>query len=148
MRFQPFITRIQPSIKARWSKHLGKLVYNCSKIFLPEDHPYRRDASAFNGKPKRTERPATMTPVYWIREFAIKKEKEFLELLDSNGEPLFNDLEFFEPHVEKMSIEMKRKSIFYELPYWEHLKIIHLLDPMHILKNVSSSLWSHILSKK
>jgi hypothetical protein len=43
---------------------------------------------------------------------------------------------------------MKRKSIFYELPYWEHLKISHLLDPMHIFKNVSSSLWRHISSKE
>jgi hypothetical protein len=43
---------------------------------------------------------------------------------------------------------MKRKSIFYELPYWEHLKISHLLDPMHIFKSVSSSLWRHISSKE
>jgi hypothetical protein len=42
---------------------------------------------------------------------------------------------------------MKKKSIFYELPYWEHLKISHLLDPMHIFKNVSSSLWRNISSK-
>ena len=43
---------------------------------------------------------------------------------------------------------MKRKSIFYELPYWEHLKIAHLLDPIHIFKNVSSFLWRHISSKE
>ena len=34
------------------------------------------------------------------------------------------------------------------LPYWEHLKISHLLDPMHIFKNVPSSLWGHISSKE
>ena len=43
---------------------------------------------------------------------------------------------------------MKRKSILYELLYWEHLKISHLLDPMHIFKNVSSSLWTHISYKR
>ena len=43
---------------------------------------------------------------------------------------------------------MKRKSILYNLPYWEHLKITQLLDPMHIFKNVSYSLWRHISSKK
>ena len=43
---------------------------------------------------------------------------------------------------------MKRKLIFYELPYWEHLKISHLLDTMHIFKNVSCSLLCHISSKK
>ena len=43
---------------------------------------------------------------------------------------------------------MNMKSIFYELPYWEHINISHLLDPMHIFKNVSSSLWSHISLKQ
>jgi len=39
-----------PSLKARWSKDLQKLVYGCSGVFLPEEHPYKRVASAFNGK--------------------------------------------------------------------------------------------------
>jgi hypothetical protein len=47
-----------------------------------------------------------------------------------------------------MPIRMKSISIFYELPHWKHLKISHLLDSMHILKNVSSSLWRHISSNK
>ena len=43
---------------------------------------------------------------------------------------------------------MKRKYIFYNIPYWENLKITQLLDPMHIFKNVSSSLWRHISLKQ
>ena len=43
---------------------------------------------------------------------------------------------------------MKGKSVFYELPYWENLNIAHLLDPIHIFKNVSSSLWRNISLKK
>ena len=69
-------------------------------------------------------------------------------MFDSNREPKFDDPQFFDTYVEKIPIGMKRKSIFYEIPYWEHLKIVHLLDPMHILKNVSSSLWRHISLKK
>ena len=69
-------------------------------------------------------------------------------MFDSNGEPMFDDTEFFDTYVEKFPIGMKRKSLFYELPYWEHLKISHLLYPMHIFKNVSSSLWRHISSKE
>jgi hypothetical protein len=57
---------------------------------------------------------------------------------------MVDDLEFFDTYVEKMPIGMKRKSVFYELPYWEHLKIDNLLDPMHILKNISSSSRRHI----
>ena len=61
-------------------------------------------------------------------------------MFNSNGEPMFNDPEFFDTYVEKFPIRMKRKSIFYNLPYWEHLKVTHLLDPMHIFKNFSYSL--------
>ena len=47
-----------------------------------------------------------------------------------------------------MSTGMKRKSIFYDILYLEHIKIVDLLDTMHILKNVSSSLWRYISWKK
>lgn len=41
---------------------------------------------------------------------------------------------------------MTRYSIFYRLPYWAHLKINHLLDPMHIFKNVAQGIWDHLIS--
>ena len=69
-------------------------------------------------------------------------------MFDSNGEPKFDDQDFFNTYVEKFSIGMKRKSIFYNLPYWENINITHLLDPMHIFKIVSSYLWRHISSKQ
>ena len=43
---------------------------------------------------------------------------------------------------------MKRKSIFYDLPYWKDLLIAHLLDPMHIFKNVPDSIFKHISGKE
>jgi hypothetical protein len=42
---------------------------------------------------------------------------------------------------------MKKKSIFYELPYWKDLLISHLLNPMHIFKNVADSIFQHISEK-
>ena len=39
-------------------------------------------------------------------------------------------------------------SIFYELPYWKDLLISHILDPMHILKNVLDSIFGHISGKE
>ena len=48
-------------------------------------------------------------------EYGIEKEKEMEELVDSNGEPMFDDPEFFDTYVEKMPIGMKRKFVFYEL---------------------------------
>jgi hypothetical protein len=111
---------------------------------LLEDHPYRRVAYDFNGKPERTQRPEIMTPTDWNRAYDTVKEKETVELFDSNGEPMFDDPKFVDAYIEKMPIGMKRKSVIYELPYSEHLKIGNLLESMHILKNISSSLWRHI----
>ena len=89
-----------------------------------------------------------MTPTYWIGAYGIEEEKEYSETFDSNVKPLNDGPKFFDHYKEKMPTRMKTKSIFCELPYWEHLNIFHLLDPMHIFKNVSSSLWRHISSKK
>jgi hypothetical protein len=72
----------------------------------------------------------------WNSVYDTKKHKEMEEFFNSNGESMFNDPEFFDTYVEKMHIGMKMKYVFYELPYWENLKIGHLLDPMHIFKNV------------
>jgi hypothetical protein len=134
-------------ISLNFYNHLRNLVYDCLRVFLQEEHPYRRETYSFNGKPKRTQRPAIMTPTKWLREYEREKEKEITQMFDSNGEPMFDDPRFLDTYVEKFSIGMKMKYIFYELPYWEHLKISHLLDLMHIFKNVSSSLWRHISSK-
>lgn len=43
---------------------------------------------------------------------------------------------------------MKRLSIFHKLPYWSGLLINHLLDPMHIFKNVSCSIWQHLVGER
>jgi len=50
---------------------------------------------------------------------------------------MFDDEELFDIYVDKFPIWMKRKYVIYELPYWEHIKISHLLDPTHICKNGS-----------
>lgn len=88
-----------------------------------------------------------MTPFEWFRAYERENEKEFTKVFDSNGEPMFDDPKLFDTYIEKFLIRVKRKYVFYELQYWEHLKIFHLLDPMHIFKNVSCYLWRHISSK-
>ena len=89
-----------------------------------------------------------MTLAHWLREYDKEKEKEIAQMFDSNGEPMFDDPEFFDTYDEIMPKGMNKRSIFYELAYWEHLKITHLLDPTHIFKNVTCSLWCQISSKK
>jgi hypothetical protein len=92
-------------------------VYDCLRVFLLEDHPYRRVAFSFNVKIERTRRPEIMTLTNWNRAYDTEKEKEMEELFESNGKPMFNDPKFFDTYVEKIPIGMKRKYVFYELPY-------------------------------
>ena len=43
---------------------------------------------------------------------------------------------------------MSRYSIFFRLHYWAHLKINHLLNPMHIFKNVAQNIWDHLIGTR
>jgi hypothetical protein len=65
------------------------------RVFLLEYHPYRRETHNFNGNPKRRWRRETMNLENWLKDDEIEK-KEILELFNSNGEPMFDDLEFFQ----------------------------------------------------
>ncbi|XP_026393683.1 uncharacterized protein LOC113288780 [Papaver somniferum] len=40
----------------------------------------------------------------------------------------------------KEELSWTKKSIFYELPYWKHLKIIHKIDVMHVEKNICDNI--------
>ena len=52
------------------------------------------------------------------------------------------------PPPRGLSKGMSEYSILLTLPYWENLKIQHLLDPMHVFKNVGQAIWDHIMGRK
>ena len=53
-----------------------------------------------------------------------------------------------EPNKKKKIPGMKALNCFHTLPYWHNLLINHLLDPMHIFKNVACLIWEHITGKR
>jgi hypothetical protein len=61
---------------------------------------------------------------------------------------MFHNLEVFDTYVEKIPIGLKKKYVFYKLPYRKCLKIVDLLDLVYIFKNILSSIWRHISLKK
>ena len=65
-------------MNVRWYKYLRKLVYDFFRVFLLENHSYRRERSTFNGKWERTQRLEIMTHVEWIREWDREKKKEYI----------------------------------------------------------------------
>jgi hypothetical protein len=83
-----------------------------------------------------------MGPTDWLKKYEDDELKYWKDVFDG-----VDSIEEQEQVVIKMPEGMKRKSIFYELPYWKDILISHLLDPMHILKNVPYSIFQHILGK-
>lgn len=110
-----------PSLVTERPVHLSKVIYPNNHRFLPTTH--EGYAPPING----------ITPFKWT---------------------MTNWAKYWEAHWSASPPPkdppkgMSRYSIFLTLPYWESLKIQHLLDPMHIFKNVAQSTWDHIIGKK
>lgn len=64
-----------------------------------------------------------MTSVEWIREYEREK-KEFVEMFDSNGEPIFDDPKFFDTYVENFPFRGKENLFFMS----SHIRIISRLN--------------------
>jgi hypothetical protein len=69
-----------------------------------------------------------------------------LDMFNGDLFDIDDDLDDFKIPLDHMPKGMNKASKFYNLPYWKELKVAHLLDPMHVFKNVSNSLWKHISS--
>ena len=79
----------------------------------------------------------------WLKKYEDAKSKAWEDFFDQGY-----SIQESEQVVINMSNGMKKKSIFYELPYWKDLLIPRLLDPMHIFKNVPDSIFRHISGKE
>ncbi|XP_023762560.1 uncharacterized protein LOC111911018 [Lactuca sativa] len=55
------------------------------------------------------------------------------------------DIQFGKRNNNKQPTNWKKRSIFWELPYWEKLEVRHCLDVMHIEKNVCDALIALLL---
>ncbi|CAL8136483.1 unnamed protein product [Prunus armeniaca] len=97
-------------------KNGHKICYMGHRKWLPINHPYRRQRAAFNGKPEYGTPPEPLT------------REEVLHMVE-NGD----------------RVCWKKKSIFFGLEYWKYLPVRHVLDVMHIEKNVCDSIIGTLL---
>lgn len=111
-------------------KHGRKTVYLGYRKFLKRNHKFRLDKDNFFGGKDVREAPIPITG----RKIHLKVSK--LNVV-------------FGKKVRKNSKDAtspwKKRSIFFNLPYWEHLDVRHCLDVMHIEKNVCESLFGTLL---
>ncbi|KAL6142214.1 hypothetical protein ACLB2K_060497 [Fragaria x ananassa] len=123
-------------------KNCKKLCFMGARRWLCDDHRYRGWKNNFNGKVERRPRPNGMTGSQCLRatrgliiKFGRRKKKKGTRKRKRNDQT---------PPEEDIG-NWRKRSIFFELPYWEHLLLQHNLDFMHIEKNVTDSVVGTLL---
>ncbi|XP_016165444.1 uncharacterized protein LOC107608064 [Arachis ipaensis] len=110
-------------------KHSRKIVYMDHRVFLPMDHPWRTNTRSFNGKQELRPPPPVI------------EGPEIFEMLQ-NAENVFGKKQ---STSNSFPWNWKKRSIFFELPYWHKNPLRHNLDVMHIEKNILDSVFRTLL---
>ncbi|XP_019227915.1 PREDICTED: uncharacterized protein LOC109209161 [Nicotiana attenuata] len=111
--------------QSRRLKHGRKFCYMGHRRFLKSGHKYRNDAKSFHGT-KET-RPA---PCPVSGSLLLNQVKDIKFTLGQSSEGVSG----------VMKNTWKKRSIFFNLPYWKSNLVRHNLDVMHIEKNVCDNL--------
>ncbi|XP_013607828.1 PREDICTED: uncharacterized protein LOC106314511 [Brassica oleracea var. oleracea] len=135
----------------RWLKFSRKHVYMKNRRWLMPSHPYRRKKGWFDntvevGSAKRIQSGSEILDS--IRDF----KNDFGKLLPkkskrkrSEGDE--DDVVSAEEYEEDHDMwRWKKKSIFFDLPYWKDMPVRHNIDVMHVEKNVSDALLSILMN--
>lgn len=115
---------------SEYLKHSKKICYMDHRKFLDPTHKWRFDKRRFNGKVELRESPPILSGTDielllrgYVNRFGGAKEKG-----------------------KKRDTPFKKKSIFFDLPYWCHNPLRHNLDAMHIEKNVCDNILGTLLN--
>ncbi|XP_048622901.1 uncharacterized protein LOC111209011 [Brassica napus] len=120
--------------KSFWLQHRRKHSwFDCHQMFLPKDHPYRRNVQAF-----RKGKTITDDPPPWLNGEEILRErinnieglKKTVECGGNGHEKPASNIDGYGKYHNWV-----KKSIFWDLPYWENLLLRHNVDFMHVEKN-------------
>ncbi|KAL2894401.1 polyprotein [Bienertia sinuspersici] len=110
----------------------GKICYCGNRMWLPTNHPFRSQGHLFDGNEEYGLKPIRqsgtevrtqqegVTYVYGEKKQSSTKKRARQDYEDDEDE----------------NILWTKRSIFFDLPYWEHNLLRHNLDVMHIEKNV------------
>lgn len=112
----------------------SKLCYMGHRRFLPMDHPWRRSRTLFDGKVEMGVAPNPLTG------------DEALVQLQALGNVSFGKGQKRKRDIHSNAYNWKKKSIFFQLPYWKSLMLRYNLDVMHIERNVSDNILSTVMN--
>ncbi|XP_048632974.1 uncharacterized protein LOC125607181 [Brassica napus] len=118
--------------------------FDCHRRFLDADHPYRKNTQAF-----RRGKTVLDPPPPWLTGEEILRERiNNIEGLSSSVECRGNGHDNPSKTISGYGVTHNwvKKSIFWELPYWENHLLRHSLDFMHIEKNFFDNLTNTLLN--
>jgi len=111
-------------------KHCKKCVYMGHRRFLPTDHPLRTEGKHFKGEPETRPKPLFRNGK---RVFSMIKNVKVVFGKGPGSQPIPKD---DQGHVPMW----KKKSILWNLPYWQVLQVRNAIDVMHLSKNLCVNL--------
>ncbi|XP_057443879.1 uncharacterized protein LOC130736038 [Lotus japonicus] len=114
-------------------KYGRKQCYMGHRRFLPTQHPWRMKKSPFDNTREVRVAPEPLTGDQVIAQL------EGLELLP------FGKATRKRKRIAKVNHNWKKKSIFFELPYWRTNLLRHNIDVMHVDKNICESVIGTLL---
>ena len=125
-------------VKSFRLQHGGKQSwFDVARRFLPPDHPYRRDRKKFRrGRVELQSAPVQKTGeqiLETIERLGLRK------ITEENGQEVNDEI------CKVHDCGWRKRSLFWDLPYWKDLMVRHNLDVMHIEKNVFENVFNTVL---
>lgn len=110
--------------------------------FLPIDHEFRQSKTTFDGTVE------TRTPPITPSGSTIKHQLERVNVTLRKRHDIVGRKRDRADMENSDGQQWKKRSIFFELPYWEFMALRHNLDIMHIEKNVFDNMVYTLLDDK
>ena len=117
-------------IRGVFLKKCRKVVYLGHRRFLPANHPVRKKGKHFKGKADHLTKPRNRTGedvLDMVNDVKVVFGK------GHGSQPIPKDANGHAPM-------WKKKSIFWDLPYWQVLEVRSSIDVMHLTKNLCVNL--------
>ncbi|KAG8473410.1 hypothetical protein CXB51_035692 [Gossypium anomalum] len=118
---------------SKWLYNGKKFSYMGHRRWLDENHKFRFQRTLFDGTEEYRGAPEQTINQPPITQTRRRSRDESDDESDEEDDPKEAEL-------------WKKRSIFFELPYWEHNILRHNLDVMHIEKNVCENIIGTILN--
>ncbi|XP_074300446.1 uncharacterized protein LOC141631709 [Silene latifolia] len=129
----------------------GKICYVGHRNWLAPDHHYRSEANLFDGTIAFGYAPESISGSHVLTqqekiEYMYGKTTKRLKRPNRAREVGVSTNMVNDSNCEDNNHNLwNKKSIFFELPYWEHNPLRHNLDVMHIEKNVCDNILGTLL---